>query len=63
MIDFLIKFQNSGDRIVRVNSIRIIKSINLLSFCTVMGVRCDVDIFTVTARAQSINREVYVSIN
>ena len=27
-------------------------------YCTVLGVRCDVDIFKLTARAQSICREV-----
>ena len=29
----------------------------------VLGVRCDVDIFKLTASAQSINREVYESCN
>ena len=31
---------------------------NLHSVCTVLGVRCDVDIFKLTASAQSIYREV-----
>ena len=31
----------------------------LLWFCTVLGVRCDVDIFKLTASAQSIYREVF----
>ena len=30
----------------------------LLYFCKVLGVRCDVDIFKLTATAQSIYREV-----
>ena len=40
-------------------SIVIPKSMNLFVFCVVFGVRCDVDIFKLTARAQSNNREVY----
>ena len=48
MVDFLRKIENRCIKIAGVNSIRITKSINLLSFCTVLGVRCDVD-----------NREVY----
>ena len=31
----------------------------LLEFCMVLGVRCVVDIFKLTASAQSIYREVY----
>ena len=37
------------------------KWITLLSFCKVLGVRCDVDIFKLTAHALSFNREVYGS--
>ena len=59
MVEFLRKFESRGDKISRVNSIRITKSVNLLSFCTMLqGVRCDVDIFKLTARGQSIYREV-----
>ena len=54
---FLGNFENRSIKIARVNSIRITKSINLLKFCMVLGVRCDVDIFQITARAQSINSE------
>ena len=53
---FLGKFENRGIKIVRVNSIRIAKSINLLKFHMVLGVRCD-DIFRLTARAQSISNK------
>ena len=42
MVEFLIK-------IARVKSIRITKSICLLQFCAVLGVRCDIDIFKLTA--------------
>ena len=55
MVVFLGKFEDI--KIGRVNTIRITKSINLLSFCTVLGVRCDVNIYELTARAQSINSE------
>ena len=51
MLEFLRKFENRGIKIDRVNSIRITKSINLLYFCTVLGFRCDVDIFKLTGRA------------
>ena len=54
---FLGKFENRDIKISRVNSIRITKSINLLSFCKVLGVRCYVDIFKLTARKKSINSE------
>ena len=49
MIEFLRKFENRDIKIALVNSIRITKSINLLSFSTVLWVRCDVDIFKLTA--------------
>ena len=44
------QFENRVIKIGRINSIRIIKSINLLLFCSVLGVRCDADIFKLTAR-------------
>ena len=37
MVEFLKKSEGFGHKIARVNSIRIIKSINLFSFCTVFG--------------------------
>ena len=46
------------NKIARVKLIRNTKSINLLLFRTVIFVRCDVDIFKLTTRAQSIYREV-----
>ena len=62
LVEFLRNFENPGIKIARINSIRITTSINLLKFCTVLRVRCDVDIFKLTARAQSINTdEVYAS--
>ena len=57
MVEFLRKFESRCIKIARVNSIRITKSINLLLFCTVLEIRGYVDIFKLTARAQSINRE------
>ena len=48
--DFFRKFGNRGIKISLVNTIHITKSINLLLFCTVLGIRCDVDIFKLTAR-------------
>ena len=63
MVKFLRKFENRCIKIARVNSILITKSIIFtviyFNFYTVLGVRCDVDIFKLTASAQSINREVY----
>ena len=64
MIEFLRKFENRSIKIARMNSIHITKSINLQLFnlilCGVGGqVPCDVDIFKLTASAQSINREVH----
>ena len=56
MVKFFEKFENRVIKIARVNSILISKSIHLLQFCTVMWVRCDVDIFELTTRAQSINK-------
>ena len=60
------KIEILGIKIARVNSILITKSINLVLFALIMygvEVRCDVDIFKLTASAQSINREVYVPSN
>ena len=57
MLVFLEKFENRGIKIARVNSTHITKNINLLYFRMALGVRCDVDIFKLTARAQSINSE------
>ena len=62
MVEFLRNFENRGIKIDQINSILITKSINLQLFTLILygvGVRCDVDIFKLTARAQSINREVY----
>ena len=49
MVEFLWKYENRGIKIAPVNSIRIAKSINLLQFCMVLGVCCDVDIFILTS--------------
>ena len=51
MLVFLGKFENRGIKIARVSSIRITKSINLHSFCVVLGVSCDVYIFKLTSHA------------
>ena len=51
MVEFLRKFDNRGIEIARANSIIITKSFNLLFFSTVLGVRCNVDIFKLTALA------------
>ena len=59
MVESLRKFENRGIKIARVNSIRITKSIDLLTFCTVLDVRCDVDLFKPAATAQPIKSEVY----
>ena len=53
MVEFLRKFKNRGIKIIRVYSIRITKSINSLQFCTVLGVRCDANIFKLTTSAYS----------
>ena len=37
MVEFLRKSESRVDNIVRIDSIPITKSINLLSFCTVLG--------------------------
>ena len=62
MVEFLGKFDNHGITIVRVNSILITKSVNLQLFTLILngvGVCCDLNIFKLTASAQSIYREVY----
>ena len=62
MVELVRKFKKRGIKITRVNSILITISINLQLFTWilyVLGVSCDVDIFKLTASAQSINREVY----
>ena len=59
MVKFWRKFDNRDIKIALVNSIFITKAINKLSFCVVLGIFCDVDIFKLTASAQSINWEVY----
>ena len=59
MVEFLIKFENRGIKIYRVNSILITKSIDLLLFTLILysvGVRCDVDIVKLTGSAQSVYR-------
>ena len=64
MLEFLRNFESRGIKIDRANMIFITKSINLQLFTLILfgvklGVRCDVDIFKLTASAQSIYREVY----
>ena len=44
MFEFLSKSESRDNKIARVNSIRITKSINLLLFRTGVGIHCDVDI-------------------
>ena len=39
MVEILRKLENRGIKIAQVNWIRITKSINLLKFCAVLGVR------------------------
>ena len=61
MVKFHRKFENRAIQIGRDNSILIKKTYQFtVEFCMVLGVRCDDDIFKLTASAQSINREVYV---
>ena len=57
VVEFPRKFENHGIIIARGNLIRITESINLHQVCTVLGVRCDVDILKLTARASSIITE------
>ena len=49
MVEFLLKAEIRGDKIVRVNSILITKSINLLNFCTVLGCVVMLTFFKITA--------------
>ena len=58
LVELLKKSENLDDKIDRVNSIRITKSINLLLFYMMLGFFCDVDIFKQTVCVQSIFREV-----
>ena len=62
MVEFLRKFENRAIKISRDNSIRITKihhfTVIYLNFVR-FGGPCDVDIFKLTASAQSIYREVY----
>ena len=51
MVEILRKFENRGIKIARVNSILISKSTDLQLFKLILygvGVRCDVDILTLT---------------
>ena len=57
MLVFLGKFENRGTKIDRVNSTHITKNVNLLYVVWRRGVRCDIDIFKLTAHPQSINNE------
>ena len=57
MLVFLGKFEYRGIKIARVNSTHITNNINLLYFRMALVARCDVDIFKLSARAQSINSE------
>ena len=63
MVEFLRKFENRAINIGQDNSILFTKiypfTVIYFNFCTVLGVRCDVDIFKLTASAQSIYREVH----
>ena len=66
MVEFLRKFENRSIKVVQDNSILITKSINLHLFTLILygvGVRCDFDIFKLTASAQSIYREVNDQVN
>ena len=61
MVEFFRKFENRAIKICWDNSIIIAKiyqfKVTLILYC--VGVRCKVDIFKLTASAQSIYREVY----
>ena len=58
MFELLSKSESCGNKIDRVNSIRITKSITLLLFLTFVEVRCSVKILKLIASAQSIYRDV-----
>ena len=60
MIEFLKKFEKRAIKSGRDNSILITKINQFAVICfNFVGCRCDVDIFKLTASAQSIYREVY----
>ena len=62
LVEFLRKFKNRAIKTFRDNLIfitQIYQFSYLLEFCMVLSVRCDVDIFKLTASAQFIYREVY----
>ena len=62
MVEFLRNFGNRSIKIARDNSVLITKSINLQLFALIfygVGGSCEVDIFKLTASAESIYREVY----
>ena len=59
MVEFFRKSEGRGDKIARVNSIRITKSINLLTFCTALhGVRCDVEIFKLPMHSPFVKKSI-----
>ena len=61
-----LELDNRGIKIAWVNSIHITKSINLQLFTLILygvDVRCDVDIYKLTASAQSIYKEVHAQGN
>ena len=58
IVEFLKKSERRGEKIARVDSICITKSINLQKFCIGVWVRCDVDIIELTGRGHFIYREV-----
>ena len=60
MSEFLTWSESRFIKVIEFNSICITISINLLQFRNDIWVRCDVDIFKLTARAWSSSREVYV---
>ena len=62
MVKFLTKFENRCIKIdwVKLDSYHQIYQFRVIYFFfSVLGVRCDVDIFKLAASAPSINREVY----
>ena len=61
MVQFLRKFKNVQLKLVEILDLitKIYQFSYSFSFCMVLGVRCDVDIFKLTASAQSIYREFY----
>ena len=59
MVECLRKFENRGMKIARFLWANLSIYSYLLRFCTVLGFRCDVDMFKLTDCVQSIYREVY----